>query len=98
MIELESFATELDWGMVGMESNFMRLLTHRKENEKVFFVVFVPPYQVYARDFEQAMRFSFPAVFFCPSDDLPTACAWDVIMYSSNQGHPIARQRNRPTW
>lgn len=97
MIELEPPNVEVDVNTTAIEYNLSLLAPHRPKDVRVFYVVFTRPFRIYTRPFEETQKQGFDAVFFQPKVDLPSNYAWDCIMYSSETGEAIARQKNRPS-
>lgn len=94
MIELEPTPIDLTLSLEAVEYEISLLRKH-KDDTMTFFVVFYPPYMVFARDWTQQKVGALP-VFFVPKDNLPNQDDWDLVMYSSLNGDAIARQANRP--
>jgi len=97
MIEMERLGYEADIGRTAIQNNIALLSQHNTDKKPVFYVIFTPPNVIYAHDFEKAMRYGYPHTTFVPCNTLPDSYAWDMIMYSSDTGLPIARKQNRPS-
>lgn len=98
MIELDPPPIQTDIASTSIEYCLARLSVHKPKEVRVFFIVFVKPYQIFEREYEKAMRHGFDRVFFVPKEELPNNDAWDIVMYSTETCRPIARQENRPIW